>query len=61
MMMLIVLIDERRDDGIDNDGDWMKYSDVNNNGEWDAKENEPVNDDVGKDGVGPLDAQYLGT
>ena len=53
------MIDERRDDGIDNDGDWLKYSDLNLNGTWDADENEPLNDDLGKDGVGPFDLQYL--
>ncbi len=54
------LVDERRDDGIDNDGDWLSYSDLNENGEWDADENEPLNNDVGKDGVGPFDRQYNG-
>jgi hypothetical protein len=52
------MIDERRDDGIDNDGDWISYTDLNLNGVWDADENEPLNDDVGKDGVGPFDPQY---
>jgi len=50
--------DERRDDGIDNDGDWVGYADLNSNGVWDADENEPLNDDVGEDGVGPFDPQY---
>lgn len=54
------LIDERRDDGIDNDGDWVGYLDLNENGEWDADENEPLNNDVGEDGVGPFDPQYIG-
>lgn len=54
------LIDERRDDGIDNDGDWVPYTDLNENGKWDADENEPLNNDVGKDGVGPFDRQYNG-
>lgn len=54
------MIDERRDDGIDNDGDWIPYSDLNGNGEWDPDENEPLNNDVGKDGVGPFDRQYTG-
>lgn len=53
-------IDERRDDGIDNDGDWLSFMDLNGNGEWDADENEPLNNDVGRDGVGPYDPQYLG-
>ncbi|MFN3873360.1 MAG: hypothetical protein ACK4R9_10190 [Ignavibacterium sp.] len=54
------MIDERRDDGIDNDGDWIPYSDLNGNGQWDPDENEPLNNDVGKDGVGPFDRQYIG-
>ncbi len=54
------MIDERRDDGIDNDGDWRKYTDLNGNGKWDPADNEPLNDDVGKDGVGPFDRQYSG-
>ncbi|HAB52692.1 MAG: hypothetical protein A2315_12480 [Ignavibacteria bacterium RIFOXYB2_FULL_35_12] len=54
------MIDERRDDGIDNDGDWRPYLDLNGNGKWDAGENEPLNDDVGEDGVGPFDPQYKG-
>jgi hypothetical protein len=43
------LTDESRSDGIDNDGDWITYSDKNNNGSWDP--GEPLNDDVGADGV----------
>lgn len=54
------LVDERRDDGIDNDNDWVGYTDINENGEWDADENEPLNNDVGQDGVGPFDPQYIG-
>lgn len=54
------MIDERRDDGIDNDGDWVGYSDLNGNGQWDPEENEPLNNDVGRDGVGPFDRQYTG-
>lgn len=54
------MIDERRDDGIDNDGDWLPYTDLNGNGKWDPEENEPLNNDVGKDGVGPFDRQYTG-
>ena len=56
----VPMIDERRDDGIDNDGDWVPYADLNGNGVWDADENEPLNDDVGRDGVGPFDPQYSG-
>lgn len=54
------LVDERRDDGLDNDNDWVIYTDLNANGQWDPEENEPLNDDVGKDGVGPFDRQYSG-
>jgi hypothetical protein len=54
------VVDERRDDVIDNDGDWIPYSDLNGNGQWDPDENEPLNNDVGKDGVGPFDRQYIG-
>lgn len=52
------IIDERRDDDIDNDGDWVPFTDLNGNGVWDS--NEPLNDDVGTDGVGPYDLQYNG-
>lgn len=54
------MIDERRDDGIDNDGDWVGYSDLNGNGKWDPEENEPLNNDVGQDGLGPFDPNYPG-
>ncbi len=53
------MLNESRSDGIDNDNDWISYSDLNGNGKWDADENEPLNNDVGQDGVGPFDAQYL--
>ncbi len=53
------MVDERRDDGIDNDGDWTPYTDLNENGKWDPPQ-EPLNDDLGKDGVGPFDRQYNG-
>ncbi len=52
------LVDERRDDGIDNDGDWRAFEDLNGDGKWDTAE--PMYDDVGRDGVSPLDRQYLG-
>ncbi len=51
------MVDESMQDGIDNDGDWRPYSDWNLNGEWDR--GEPVNDDLGTDGVGPDDPQYV--
>jgi hypothetical protein len=52
------LVDERRDDGIDNDGDWVPYADLNSNGSRDL--DEPLNNDLGRDGVGPFDLQYAG-
>lgn len=52
------MVDERRDDNIDNNHNWLSFSDVNNNGVWDPRE--PLNDDVGRDGVGPQDPQYTG-
>ncbi|MGE5437936.1 MAG: hypothetical protein ACM3O3_11955 [Syntrophothermus sp.] len=54
------MTDEKRDDGIDNDHDWVGYMDLNSNGKWDADQNEPLNNDVGYDGVGPFDPQYNG-
>ena len=53
------MFDESRADGIDNDNDWLSFTDLNNNGKWDADENEPLNNDVGQDGVGPFDPQYI--
>jgi len=53
------MVDESRSDWVDNDGDWVGYTDLNNNGKWDADANEPLNDDVGEDGLGPLDAHYI--
>ena len=44
------MIDERRDDNIDNNHNWIPYSDLNGNGKWDP--GEPLNDDVGADGLG---------
>ncbi len=42
----------------DEDGDWEAFTDRNNNGEWDP--DEPLNDDVGMDGIGPADEGYFG-
>ncbi len=42
----------------DEDADWTAYSDVNDNGQWD--EGEALNDDVGKDGLGPINFGYAG-
>ncbi len=49
------LVDETRSNGIDDDGDWIGFTDLNGNGVWDFSAKEPLNHDVGKDGVGPLD------
>ena len=40
----------------DEDGDWDRYDDTNGNGEWDL--GEPLNDDLGADGIGPFDSAY---
>ncbi|MBN2280309.1 MAG: hypothetical protein JXQ65_07005 [Candidatus Marinimicrobia bacterium] len=42
----------------DEDCDWEAYTDVNGNGMWDS--DEPLNDDVGEDGVGPTNEHYEG-
>ncbi len=52
------MIDERRDDNIDNNHNWISFTDINGNGKWDP--GEPLNDDVGKDGIGPTDPGYTG-
>lgn len=43
----------------DEDGDWLSYVDVNGNGKWDSDQNEPLNNDVGTDGIGPFDVGYV--
>lgn len=52
------MTDEARDNNIDDDHDWTPFTDLNGNGQWDI--GEPLNDDVGADGVGPFDLQYTG-
>ncbi|RMH75368.1 MAG: hypothetical protein D6681_22275 [Calditrichaeota bacterium] len=42
----------------DEDIDWRSYTDVNGNGQWD--EGEPLNDDLGRDGLGPEHFGYSG-
>ncbi len=42
----------------DENGNWIGYTDLNGNGHWDT--GEPLNDDLGTDGVGPFDLQYTG-
>jgi hypothetical protein len=54
------IVDESRDDGIDNDHDWVGFNDINGNGVWDKDTNEPLNNDVGADGIGPFDDGYTG-
>ncbi|NWF90607.1 MAG: hypothetical protein HXY50_14235 [Ignavibacteriaceae bacterium] len=41
----------------DENGNWRTYTDVNENGKWDL--GEPLNDDVGTDGIGPFDDGYV--
>ena len=52
------MIDEARDNNIDDNHNWSPFTDLNGNGRWDV--GEPLNDDVGADGVGPFDLQYNG-
>ncbi len=54
------MIDETRDNNIDDNHNWVGFTDLNNNGKWDPELNEPLNDDVGHDGIGPLDLGYIG-
>lgn len=42
----------------DEDMDWMTFTDLNENGVWDS--GEPLNDDVGIDGLGPNHSNYPG-
>ncbi|MDR3626609.1 MAG: hypothetical protein P4L45_07240, partial [Ignavibacteriaceae bacterium] len=42
----------------DENCNWRTFDDLNKNGKWDV--GEPLNDDVGSDGIGPLDAGYTG-
>ncbi len=42
----------------DEDQDWLDWNDANNNGKYDSGED--IGDDVGLDGVGPLDLNYNG-
>jgi len=43
----------------DEDGDWRAFTDIDENGVWDL--GEPLNDDLGKDGIGPMDEGYNGS
>ena len=42
----------------DENCNWRTFTDLNHNGKWDP--GEPLNDDVGSDGIGPLDPGYTG-
>jgi len=42
----------------DENGNWVSYFDLNENGQYD--EGEPLNDDLGSDGIGPGDEGYVG-
>ncbi|MBN2366486.1 MAG: hypothetical protein EH225_11125, partial [Calditrichaeota bacterium] len=42
----------------DEDCDWVAYTDVDENGQWDP--GEPLNSDVGEDGLSPNDFDYAG-
>ncbi len=42
----------------DENANWKGFTDLNNNGIWDN--GEPLNDDVGSDGLGPYDQAYTG-
>ncbi|RMD97655.1 MAG: hypothetical protein D6814_09040, partial [Calditrichaeota bacterium] len=42
----------------DENANWRPYTDLNKNGVWDN--GEPLNDDVGTDGIGPFDEEYRG-
>ncbi len=43
----------------DENENWVSYTDLNHDGKWEP--DEPLNDDVGSDGIGPLDPGYPGT
>lgn len=49
----ILVTDTSLFNGIDDNGDWEPYTDVNGNGKWD--EGEPLNDDIGGEYRGPND------
>lgn len=60
------MVDESQNNGIDDDHDWRPWEDTNGNGKWDCRkvnghyECEPLNDDLGHDGLGPNDPGYPG-
>jgi hypothetical protein len=74
------MVDESQNNGIDDDGDWVGWTDENGNGVWDNEDVdndgelgpdedvngdgrltiEPLNDDLGADGIGPGFDEYIG-
>lgn len=52
------LTDESQWNALDEDGDWKRFTDVDGDGTWDA--GEPLNDDLGSDGLGPEMEEYSG-
>lgn len=42
----------------DENANWRSFTDLDENGEW--NDNEPLNDDVGTDGIGPFNDGYTG-
>ena len=53
----IPIIDTTIFNGRDDDGDWIGFEDINGNGKWD--EGEPLNDDLGKDGMSSVDNDFM--
>ena len=51
------LIDESPNNSVDDDEDWQTFTDLNNNGIFDT--GEPINNDIGSDGLGPQDSNYV--
>ena len=53
----IAITDTSIFNGRDDDGDWRPFEDLNENGKWD--ESEPLNDDLGEDGISSVDNRFL--
>ncbi len=53
----ILVTDTSLHDGLDEDGDWIPFMDENGNGQWD--EGEPLNDDLGEDGIAGSTFEFL--
>ncbi|NQV16390.1 hypothetical protein HQ531_13090 [bacterium] len=54
----ILITDTSLFNGLDDNGDWLSYSDLNGNGKWDA--DEPLNDDIGIRQHGPGEGVFEG-